>query len=266
LVGHFPIATANPAADCEAFSSSFMDPLASTDVTFTCAADSVAYFGTCDSGGVPNDDLFEIVFTLNGAVVSNNYYVNGIEYVNIGQAAVTAGTHLATLTSLNVGVAEATYSYAVSSDVSAVSDYLGAFCGVDFQAGTPAGVGCFRDVPVFTTDTAPSNGTLEFRIMLGNEDARERSGLMKTWQITAGQQLNNDVVSQVHGPRYARLYWQPAGSGEWFLLTSQYWHNEGTTADEYGVACEYPAQASYHTSFASAVPIANVCFDLLNGC
>jgi hypothetical protein len=102
--------------------------------------------------------------------------------------------------------------------------------------------------------------------MLGNEDSREVSGLMMEWDIVSGQQLNNEMVLDLPSPRYARLWWQPAGSSDWFMLTSQYWHDGKTAASEYGVECAAGAQPSYHTSFASAVPEAAVCFDLLNGC
>ncbi len=274
LIGRLPFASAaptlaSPAADCESFGTgegaTGLAPLASLDFNFSCSTDAVVYFGTCDSGPIPDDDLFNI--TYNGTVVAYNFYEGGAEYAVIGTAAATAGSHTATLASINVGEAEATYSYAVSADSAAVTSYLSSFCGTDFAGpGVPAGIACYRDVSVFTEDTASSNGVLEFRIMLGNEDSRETSGLMQSWEITAGQRLNNVLVTNVPGPRYARLYWQPAGSGEWYMLTSQYWHNEGTKADEYGVACTYPAQASYHTSFASAVPVADVCFDLMKGC
>lgn len=265
IVNFQPI-TASPAADCEAMASDAIPNLTSLDFSFNCGAPAPVYFGVCDSGGVPNDDLFNIQY--NGVVVTSNFYLGGAEFFVLGSAQSSAGANSATLHSTNnTPFPPATYSYAVSADPGVVTDYLVAFCGADFQGpGMPAGAACYRNVPVFTTDKAPSDGTLEFRIMLGNEDSREVSGLIKTWDIRAGQQLNNDLVNQVLGPRYVRLYWQADGQDDWTMLTSQYWHNEGTKNDEYGVDCRYPAQPSYHTSFASAVPVEDVCFDLLNGC
>lgn len=265
LVANLAFVTASPAADCDMMESGSIPNLSSRGITFNCSASVPVYFGVCDSGPVPNDDLFQIEF--DGGVVTRNFFDGGAEFFQLGASQSSAGANSAILRSVNnTPYPPATYSYAVSSDSGAVVDYLSRFCGADFQGpGLPAGAECLRNVPIFTTDKAPSAGTLEFRIMLGNEDSREDSILLKTWSITAGQQLNNVLVTNVHGPRYVRLYWQPDG-GEWSMLTSQYWHNEGTKNDEYGVDCRYPAQPSYHTSFASSIPLENVCFDLLNGC
>lgn len=251
--------------DCEVYDTSYMEPLDSTQINFTCTTDTTVYFGTCDSGGVPNDDLFEVVY--KGSVVAFNLYLGDVEYASIGSAQVTGGSHIATLNSLNVAVEEATYSYAVSPNFDNVSDYLDGVCGVDF-GGLPVTACSYgpRNVPVFTTDTAPSAGTLEFRILLGNEANRQQEALFKTWDISAGQQLNNEMVYNLLSPRWARVWWQPDGSSTWYLLTSQYWHDDNTSASEYGITCSVATLPSYHTSFASAVPESEVCFDLVNGC
>lgn len=265
LVANLAFVTAGPAADCDSVASSDMPNLSSQGINFNCAAALPVYFGVCDSGAEPMDDLFQIEF--GGGIVTNNFFVDTNEYFVLGTAQSSAGVNSATLRSVNNSpVTPATFSYAISSDSGVVVDYLSQYCGADFQGpGLPTGAGCLRNVPVFTTDKAPTSGTLEFRIMLGNEDSREDSILLKTWSITAGQQLNNALVTNVHGTRYARVYWHPDG-GEWSMLTSQYFHNEGTKNDEYGIDCRYAAQPSYHTSFASALPLEDVCFDLLNGC
>lgn len=248
--------------DCDALASGGISNLSSLDVNFNCAADSIAYFGTCDSGNIL-DDFFHIVY--NGNVVASNQITGSNETITIGSATVSAGSHTATLVSLTDSPAiPATYSYAISSDLSTVENYLQASCGADFGGLTP-GAGCNKIVPVFTTDTAPSNGTLEFRVMFGNEDSREDAQLHRVWNISAGQRINNDMVSNLPAPRWARLWWHPEGDSGWYLLTSQYWNGDGTTASEYGLSC-LGAQPSYHTSFASAIPESEVCFDLPNGC
>ena len=263
------IMAAGTGGDCNAFSTGSIPDLTSLSISFTCAADATVYFGACDSGNVPNDDLFNI--TYNGQVVAFNQYSGGNEFLNIGSAQVSAGSHVATLNSLSTTLfPPATYTYAISSDKAALENLLfdTNICGSDVKAGTTT-LGCSygpRDVPVFTQDTAPNNGTLQFRIMLGNEDSREASGLMMEWDIVAGQRLNNEMVTNLPSPRYARLYWQPADSSDWYMLTSQYWQGDGTTASEYGIECALDAPPSYHTSFAGAVPVADACFDLLNGC
>ncbi len=265
LAARLSSATAAPAADCDATAVGSMTNLSSQSIDFNCAASAPVYFGVCDSGSVPNDDLFVIEF--DGATVSRNFFVGAGEMFEIGVGQSNAGSNTATLRSINNSpFPPATYAYAISSDSGVVTDYLSRFCGSDFQGvGMPAGTQCLRNVPIFTTDQAPSAGTLEFRIMFGNEESREDSILLQTWNITSGQQLNNVLTTRVPGPRYVRLYWQPDG-GDWSMLTSQYWHNEWTKNDEYGVDCRYPAQPSYHTSFASAVALDDVCFDLMNGC
>jgi hypothetical protein len=263
------LTAAGPGGDCNAFGIGSIPDLTSLAISFTCAAEATVYFGACDSGSVPNDDLFEI--TYEGQAVSFNLYSGGSELVNIGSALVPAGSHTASLNSLSTTpFPPATYTYAISSDKAAVESTLfdPNTCGADISSGPITSTCSFgpRNVPVFTQDAAPTNGTLEFRIMLGNEDSRQVSGLMMEWDIVAGQQLNNVMVPDLPAPRYARLWWQPADSADWYMLTSQYWHGDGTTDSEYGIECAMGAQPSYHTSFASAVPESAVCFDLLNGC
>ena len=248
--------------DCDTSATGGIDNLSSLDVNFNCVAESTVYFGACDSGNIL-DDFFHI--TYNGNIVASNQINGSQETISIGSATVVAGSHMATLVSLNNSPAiPATYSYAISSDLSAVENYMHLNCGADFAGLTP-GAGCNKTVPVFTSDAAPSNGTLEFRVLFGNEDSREDAQLHRVWNVSAGQQINNDTVSNLAAPRWARLWWQPEGDSGWYLLTSQYWNSDGTTASEYGLSC-FGAQPSYHTSFASAVAESDVCFDLLNGC
>lgn len=115
-----------------------------------------------------------------------------------------------------------------------------------------AGSGCLRDVPVFTTDTAPTDGELMFDF--GGEGYRTDSAILRSWEVAAGQQVNNDIVSNVPAPGWARLWWQPFGDSTWYLLPSQYWRGDGMTTSFYGVSCEPAAQPSYHTAFGSAIP------------
>lgn len=247
---------ASPLADCESF---FTDDPISTPVTvnFTCGSAATAYFGVCDSGPAL-DDYFNIEY--NGGIVAGNSISGGNEIVSIGSAMTTAGANVATI-NRTAGGGTATYSYGISTDRSAVESYLNANCGTDYTASS----GCGGVVELFTQDEAPSDGTLEFHLLLGNEGARGDELIMRTWDITEGQQLNNVPVSNLAAPRYARVWWQPDGSSDWYLLTSQYWSNSGDRTSEYGIACG-GGQPSYHTSFASAVPEANVCFSLIEGC
>lgn len=125
---------------------------------------------------------------------------------------------------------------------------------------------CKRNIRVFTDNPAPIDGTLEFRTLWGNETTREASLLVKTWQIAAGQQINNDIASKANAPGYARLWWKPADKNIWYLLPSQYWSGDGSTASEFSIACQPTPLPSYDTSFSIAIPENQVCFDLLEGC
>lgn len=250
------VSSATPLSDCNAFGIGSIPDLSSLDFTFNCVADNTVYFGACDSGGVPNDDLFNI--TYEGSVVTYNHYVGAQEFVYIGQAQVISGTHLATLNSLSTTpYPPATFGVGVSSDMAEVNNFLVAYCGTDFGgvAAVPSG-DCVKNVPVFTSDTAPTNGTLKFNVLFGEEN-REEGRTQRVWNVTAGQRINNDLVS-VNAPQWARLWWQPEGESTWYLLPSQYWLGDGTPASEYGVECKYDGAPSYHTSFASAIPESEV--------
>jgi hypothetical protein len=109
-------------------------------------------------------------------------------------------------------------------------------------------------VPVFTTDLAPGDGTLVFRTQLDGKDRREDTAILKTWDVAVGQRIDNDIVYDVPAPRWARLWWRPDGESTWYLLPSQYWQGDGTTASLYGVSCESVSQPPYHASFSSAIP------------
>lgn len=244
---------AAPTADCDTSGSGGPAPLSSVTISFTCAADATVYFGVCDNGNVPDDDLFNIVF--NGGVVSSNSYSSGFETVSIGEAAVAAGTHDAILNSLNIGFAEATYAYVISSDKTTVSSGLSSVCGTDF-GGVPTLSGCIKNVPVFTVDTAPTDGVLRFDALFGTQN-REEGITTKTWTLSEGQRINNDTAP-VPAPNWARLWWQPDGEDTWYLLPSQYWMNDGTSKSEYGVSCNSVTPPSYHTAFENMIPASEV--------
>jgi len=256
------------ATDCASFVSYGDLPMeASITVSFECADDNIVYFGVCDSGNVPYDDEFNMVF--NGQLATRNYYENITdEYTEIYSATALAGTNYVDLNSLNsTPYPPATYAYAISPDAGDVVNHLQTFCGADWK-GVSGGVGssCDTNVPVFTADAAPTDGTLELHVLLGNEGARGDEIIFKTWDVTAGEQLNNVFSMNLPAPRYLRYWWQPTGGTDWTMLTSQYWQGGGSLSDQYGLECGVSPQPSYHTSFASAVPESDVCFDLLNGC
>jgi CSLREA domain-containing protein len=124
------------------------------------------------------------------------------------------------------------------------------------EASPPTSNPCYRDVPVFTTDTAPTDGTLEFRVLFG-ELGRIEGITLRVWDVAAGQQINNEEV-QVRAPKWVRIWWQPDGEDTWYLLPSQYWSGDGTVLSEYGVSCSDADVPSYHTSFASAIPESDI--------
>ncbi len=248
------IPTGGGGGNCFNYGSDAIDDLTSTPFSFNCATSSTVYFGVCDNGSVPNDDTFTMEY--GGNIVAYNYFQNNLEYAYIGSASASAGTNTGLLTSTsNAPVHPATYFFVTSSDPGELSAYLGAFCGVDFAGQGVAGI-CDRFVPVFTTDKAPSNGTLKFNVQFG-EDSREEGSTLRVWDISAGQQINNDYVI-VPAPQWARLWWQPDGENTWYLLPSQYWLGDGTSRSEYGVSCDTTVVPSYHTSFANAIPQSEV--------
>ncbi|MCZ7674278.1 MAG: hypothetical protein M5U34_47680 [Chloroflexi bacterium] len=244
---------ASPTADCEAFASGSIPQLTSLDIPFSCQQQGTVYFGVCDSGPVPDDDEFNIVF--NNVIVASNWYSGGEEFAYIGSAQAAAGSHVAVLNSVNPAWG-ATYSYAISTNQAAVTGYLQGACGADFGGTANIGGQCVRNVPVFTTDTAPTNGKVSFNVQFG-EMNREEGRALKTWNLKAGERINNATVP-VPAPQYVRVWWQPEGDSEWYLMTSQYWQGGGDTDSEYGIDCELSGVPSYHTSFAGAVPEAEV--------
>lgn len=249
----FTAVSAGP-ADCTAYASSSIPMESSITANFECSIDTEVYFGTCDSGPVPNDDLFNMVFS--GQVVTYNYYPNSTdEYTVLGSATAVAGINSVDLNSLNsTPWPDATYSYAISPNAGEVIAYLQDWCGADWK-GVSNGIssGCDANVPVFTKDEAPSDGTLEVHVLLGNESARTDELLFATWSVTEGEQLNNKYVSPIPSPRYVRVWWQAEGSSDWYLLPSQYWLGGGSTQSDYGLQCGTSPQPSYHTGFADAV-------------
>ena len=256
-------------ADCSATGIGGFTPLGSISFDYTCSTDQTVYFGVCDSGGVPNDDLFDV--RADGLLVSYNYYVGGTdEYTVMSQSQAKAGVNTAVVNSLNTTpYPPATYSYIVSPNSTDVPAFLASVCGVDWKGlGSGVSSACDTTVNIFTEDKAPTDGTLEVHVLLGNEASFADEIHFSTVSVSAGDQLNNVPVPNVTEPRFVRIWWQPDGSTDWSYLPTQYWHGGGTLADEYGVSCDsgISPPPSYHTSFASAIPESNICFDLLNGC
>ena len=118
------------------------------------------------------------------------------------------------------------------------------------------GNSCNKKVPLFTADSAPTDGTLEFHVLYG-EFARKEGISLHVWDVSAGQQINNEEVT-VRAPKWVRIWWQPDGDANWYLLPSQYWSGDGTVLSEYGVSCSDANVPSYHTSFANAIPESDV--------
>lgn len=113
-----------------------------------------------------------------------------------------------------------------------------------------------RSVGVLITDPAPSKGELQLRVQYGYLNQIE-GWTLKVWNVTAGQFINNEVVS-VGPPKWVRLWWKPEGSTTWYLLPSQYWQGDHTSKSEYGVDCTPGELAPYFTSFSLAIPESDV--------
>ncbi len=239
---------------------------ADEDFNFTCASAQTVYFGICDNYIIPERSY---TITFKGDIVARNTFSGASQSVFIGSGMSDAGDNMMTVNIVDVPGYDVVYLYAVSSDYQEVVDVLSpCLDSSDDGSGEAPNVqngGCYGSMPVFTADTAPSAGTLELHVLLGNEGARSDEQIMETWHIGEGDQINNAMVHDLKGRRYARLWWQPDDSDEWYLLPSQYYHEGNSTADEYGIACN-SSQPSYHTSFADAIAESNVCFDLINGC
>ena len=249
-------------SDCSAFNTGSINDYGSLNVPFSCSQTNggvTVYFGVCDSGSVANDDLFN--FTFNGSVVSSNRYDSNRELVTIGTAVVGDGGHSALVQSVSSNsTPPATYGYGLSTSYGAVVNFLQLYCGSDIlNPAVTASSDCVRILPVRTEGEAPTNGVLKLMVQYGTSNYPEGYTL-GYWTLQAGQYLNNAPV-HVPAPQYARLWWQPEGTNDWYLLPSQYWHNTGTLASEYGAAC-IDGLPSYHTGFdrmihTSAIPILN---------
>lgn len=111
---------------------------------------------------------------------------------------------------------------------------------------------CSKNVPIFSIDTAPSDGSLALRVQANSDAYRKDSEYISYWEIQEGERI--DQTYSITGPKWVRLWWQPDTESTWYLLPSQYWHNEGLPGDLYGVSCDSEGQPSYHTSFGSAIP------------
>lgn len=250
-----PRAAPAQAESCALFQTGSFPGESALDFTLQCSTPTQLYFGVCDSGGVGGDDRLSLL--LNGGEVASNFFHDGIEESDIGSATVAAGSHTVTVSSLNTEVGVATYSMAVTPDIGALAEYLLARCGADFIEPNIIGGDCSRAVPIFLTDPAPVAGTLRLKSRFGMLN-REEGITLKEWSINAGERVNNSVVN-MPAPDYARLWWRPAGSDEWHLLPSQYWHGGGDTASEYGLACNANISTpSYHSSFSKAIPASEV--------
>ena len=248
-------------ADCYVATTGSNMPADDFNFNFTCTGSKTVYFGVCDSG-FP-DDTFQIEY--KGNIVSESISSGAAQTISIGSATSDAGSNTATVL-VTAPDDLGTYSYAVSSDYGEVANYMNTYCGFVLPIPTtPVGGTCDEAVPVFTADGAPSDGTLEFHILLGNEGEIGGEQIIHSWDLSEGDQLNNATVTGLSGPRYARVWWQADGSSDWYLLPSQYYHDGSSTSDEYGISCG-DGQPSYHTSFSEAIPESAVCFDLLNGC
>lgn len=118
--------------DCNASGSGRFLNNPGPTISFTCAAPSIVYFGICDDGPLPEDDLLSITF--GGRVVSRNDYANGVEIVVIGSGQSEAGSNSAIIERLNfIENDYATYAYAVSADPQEVESALAPVCGADLQ-------------------------------------------------------------------------------------------------------------------------------------
>ena len=258
---------ASSTAACSAFATGSMSDLASLNVPFVCGqvtTDSgsstndtyTVYFGVCDSGSVANDDLFNMTF--NGGVVSSNRFDNNRELVTIGTASLATGQYNAVVQSISTNSSPpATYGYGISSSYGELVNFLTRYCGSDIlNPALTASANCVRIIPVRTEGNAPTNGTLKLMAQYGTMN-RPEGYTIGYWKLQAGQYLNN-APAYVPAPQFARLWWQPEGTEDWYLLPSQYWHNDGTLGSEYGAACNENALPSYHTSFSNAIPAAEV--------
>ncbi|MGB1253793.1 MAG: hypothetical protein ACPG8W_24495 [Candidatus Promineifilaceae bacterium] len=252
--------------DCDAFGTGSIDDFGTLNVPFTCTQGTLAdsspapsqtvYFGVCDSGSVANDDLFNMTF--NGSVVSSNRYDNNRELVTIGTASVAIGANTAVVQSISSNATPpATYGYGLSTSYNAIVNFLQQYCGSDIlNPAVTASSDCVEIVPVRTEGVAPTNGTLKLMVQYGSAN-RPEGYTLGHWTLQAGQFLNNAPV-HVPAPQFARLWWQPEWSEEWYLLPSQYWHNDGTIGSEYGASCSNQALPSYHTAFNKAIPASQV--------
>ena len=260
--------SAAPNADCLNAGNGSMADLSSWSFTFTCSAPATVYFGVCDSGSLRLDDFVNI--TYNGAIVASNSGTDGDEDITFGSADVTAGTHTATLNSVSDGSGPVTFGYSVSADLNEAFLNAQLRCGSDYNVSSPTvpnvptttpttptttpattSFQCVAGVPVFTQDTAPSAGKLVLMAAYGLGSKQPEGRTVASWNVAEGQRLNNALVA-VEAPNHIRLWWQPADSDTWYLMTSQYWNGTGAMSGEFGVAC-VSAMPSYHTSFADAI-------------
>lgn len=101
----------------------------------------------------------------------------------------------------------------------------------------------------FSQDTAPMDGEIAVFVNYGMEN-RPEGWRMGHWDIRQGQHL--DRLAQLPSMRYARTWFRPDGSDDWYLLPSQYWHEGGSCKDEFGVSPRN-GHPSYHTHFENMI-------------
>lgn len=240
-------ADAQTAATCQSFFADSMPQQGSIEIEFFCNQTAVTYFGVCDSGNQA-DDNFEMIY--KGTQVSNNYFTREREKVEVLSAVGEDGFNVVTLNSTNASVAPpATYGYAISTSFTQVQSFLFSFCGADY---TGIGIICSRVMPIFIKGEAPSSGTLVVMGRFGELNRME--GITFARYTVAQGAVANNLLADVRGPTYIRVWWQPSGSTDWYLLPSQYWRGGGTIESEYGIECDHSMGVpSYDTDWSQLI-------------
>ncbi|MEM7802083.1 MAG: hypothetical protein AAF633_23015, partial [Chloroflexota bacterium] len=222
-VGSFAMFTqqaeAATAATCQNFGSGSIQELTSIEISVFCNTASTVYFGVCDSGSA-QDDLFTL--TLNEGE-SINFFEGERERVSVGIATVPGfGFYTAVLTSIS-RTDPATPFYAISTDLTQVQNFLFIGCGVDY---TGIGYICSRPINIYVDGAVPEAGELYLMGRFGELNRYEGIRFL-TIKAEAGAVVNN-IVGVGRGPTYIRLWWQPTGSENYYLLPSQYWESGGS--------------------------------------
>ena len=149
----------------------------------------------------------------------------------------------------------APYLLAITPSEAETGYKLLSYCGFDYAGQTITPSECLRDVHLHTEDVAPSNGRLILNVDFGTLNRPEGNTIAMV-SITAGEKVDTAVLFE--GAKWARLWWQPVGSSDWYLLPSQYWQGDGKGHSEWGISCETLDAPSYHTAFANAIHSSDV--------